>query len=321
MHDHFQKFLFKSPWMIFILLSTSSSIAHTSESFRVGAWEPFWSASVYVGEHKPELTQIYQNVFVAPLTFSAGEILLDTGETIEATREFKNDLEPLQGGAEFGGEFEWSFSKYFSVFAGLSSWESKEARSTSRGDVLVEKREAEALNIRTVKMSYNQAFLGTRFSLLHKPKRYRLYTRLSLNSIFDFDYFEKFVFTFDAADFPKAAGVQEVDTFKRVMITQARATAILAFQGGLGFDYYFTDQWALSFEGGYVLGSSNFALSKIDVKHNILDKDGMGEILYPVAENPEDRKGYYLTSKSFKYYLLNLNPKGWKAAITLRFAY
>ena len=304
---------------VIFLLSGSASLAHTK--LPTSLWSDFWNASIYIGEHKPALTQIYQNVFVAPLTFSDGEILLDTGETIEATREFRNDLEPLQGGTEFGGEFEWVFSKRFSVFAGLSSWESKEARSTATGNVLVEKRDAEALNTRTVKMSYNQAFLGTRFSLLHKPRRYRLYTRLSLNSIFDFDYFEKFVFTFDAADFPKAAGVQEVETFKRVMITQARATAILAFQGGLGFDYYFTDQWALSFEGGYILGSSNFALSKIDVKHNILDKDGMGEVLYPVAENPEDRKGYYLTAESLKYYLLNLNPKGWKAAITLRFSY
>lgn len=306
---------------IFLSLYASSIVAHGAPVVRAGAWEPFWTANVYMGEHKPALTQIYENVFIAPLTFSDGEILLDTGETIEATREFRNDLEAFPGGVEFGGEFEWLFSKRFSVFAGLSSWESKEARSTSRGNVLVEKRDAEALSTRTAKMSYNQAFLGTRFSLLHKPRSYRLYTRLSINSIFDFDYFEKFVFTFDADDFPKAQDVQEVDTFKRVMITQARATAMLAFQGGLGFDYYFTDQWALSFEGGYVLGSSNFSLSKIDVKHNVLDKDGMGDILYPVAENPEDRKGYYLTSESLKYYLLNLNPKGWKAAITLRFSY
>jgi len=132
----------------------------------------------------PALTQIYENVFIAPLTFSDGEILLETGETIEATREFRNDLEALPGGVEFGGEFEWLFSKRFSVFAGLSSWESKEARSTSRGNVLVEKRDVEALNVRTAKMSYSQAFLGTRFSLLHKPKAYRLYTRFSINTYF-----------------------------------------------------------------------------------------------------------------------------------------
>ncbi len=304
-----------------LLLSVSSAVAHTISASSNTSWDSFWSASIYLGEHRPALTQIYQNVFIAPLTFSDGEILLDTGETIEATREFRNDLEPLQGGNEFGGEFEWVFSKYFSVFAGLSSWESQEAISTATGKVLVEKREAEAFNVRTVKMSYNQAFLGTRISLLHKPRRYRFYTRLSLNSIFDFDYFEKFSFTFDANDFPKAQGIKEVDSFKRVMITQARATAILALQGGLGFDYYFTDQWALSFAGGYVLGSSNFSLSSINVKHNVLDKDGMGEILYPVAENPEDRKGYYLTAETLKYKRLSLDLSGWKAAITLRFSY
>ncbi len=311
-----QQWLLPKTIGIFLLFQCFFSHTVSAKGFK-----PFWSASLYLGEHSAALTPISQNVFIAPLTFSNGEVMLDTGETIEKTRKFQNSLPPLEGGSEMGGEFEWIYSPRFSFFAGLSGWESTEVQSVATGRVLVEKREVDAVGTRNAKLSYSQAFLGARFSLLHKPRRYRLYSRLSLNSIFDFDYFEKFVFTFDAADFPKAAGVQEVDSFKRVMITRARATAILALQGGLGFDIFLTNQLALGFEGGYVFAASRFGLTRLEVKHNILDKDGMGQILYPVAANPEDGKGYYLAPDASKYYFLDLDLKGWKAAVTLRFSY
>jgi len=299
-------------WPLFFF---AVSVAHAKEV------APQWSVSPVLGVHAPALSLLNNEAFKSPLRITA-QVMDEFGEMKSRRVSFRTPLPEIGAGAEAGLDIQWNISESLGLFVGYGTWEGESSAQTV-GEFPLEGALDNAVNERSVRLSYNQAYLGIRYAFLQKPRKYRTYARFSLHNIFDFDYREDQVFTFLTGG---ATG------FKRIIITKAHATAIILAQTGLGFDYFIKDWFSIGFEAGYVIGLSTFELSRATREDDFLGTDGIGSVRLPLAVPNRDGVLHYLDASGpveadgtkpddSTYRSMSLGLDGWKAAFRISIEY
>ena len=178
-------------------------LCFVSSSTSARPWKDGWVFSPSAGVANPSLRDIYDFAFNAPISGSA-QIEFDAvddqaGEFALAPLQsfyFENPLEEGGYRPEAGIEFRRLFGGRHDLILGVGAWEVG-ARSilpvvfpiqgNSENDAIYERRGT---------FSYTQFYLGWRFNLGLRPRRFNLFTNFTLHELFDIDYKENHVFSF-----------------------------------------------------------------------------------------------------------------------------
>ncbi len=188
--------------------------------------------------------------------------------------------------------------------AGFGTWEGTSSAITS-GPMPFQRGYTDTIYQRSASISYNEVYVGTRYNIFFKPKQYRIYARLTLNTLFDIDYRENQLFQFKIED-----GL----IVTRSIIVEGRSTAALLTQTGLGAEYYIGDRFSLSIEAGYTLSARKFYLSTSAYNTDFADNDGYLLFFGTVDPDPYGRLEYLTISdeNTTEYNPMKLEVNGWK---------
>lgn len=227
-----------------------------------------WSVTPTVGIHAPELEALNERGLKAPL-FGTGSITINEPGT-ETTNEersfgFANRLDDINLATNAGLEFQWWQSPKHIFLMGMSTWE-----GTSRGRVNgVMPIQAELRNVtyeRRVKLSYNEFSFGWKYLIKHRPNKYLVYSRVSLNELFDVDMRDELVFTISQPG-------SDLDQIKRITILKAQTTGLLMFQVGMGAEYFLKKNVSIGMEGGWIFGEKSFEFRNLSEENNRVGND------------------------------------------------
>ena len=145
-----------------------------------------WSATPMLGIHSPALTGLNGAEFDATLT-GTGSIIIDASSSVDVPFKIINPLEDIRYGTESGLEFELGFWPHDALLFGLGSWE-----GITTSQVITEMPfqgiMSQAAFERSADISYTQYYLGWKHYLVDRPRRYKVYSRLTLHELFDVDF-------------------------------------------------------------------------------------------------------------------------------------
>ncbi|MEK7323158.1 MAG: hypothetical protein AABZ84_08780 [Pseudomonadota bacterium] len=236
----------------------------------------------------------------APLGGTA-DFIGPAGVNETAEFRFNNTLPVIEGGGYAGVEFEWQMDDYLFWLVGFGTWEGS-SFGTQGGLMPFQRQLTQVLENRSVAISYNEMRFGARYILVDKPRRYRIYSLLSLSNIFDIDYREDHVLRFITGP---------AEGFSRTVIVKAASTGVLALQGGLGVDFPIAKRFSLGVEGSYMLGVRPFYLKDPKITTDLQDNDGVASMRLPVAPDAQ-RRLRYLAADGSSYHDMPLELDGWK---------
>lgn len=234
-----------------------------------------WSLSPVIGLHAPEIDAINNGSSKAPFLMEA-TLCSNCGlpNESEDVRRFTydNELDAIGYSANVGLEFQWVQNERHSFIMGVSTWEGN-ADNSMRTQIPLQPLTSplhDAEYIRRLSLSYNEFYFGWRYTLLAKPGRYRWYSRLSLNEMFDVDLREEHVFNIIGGN---------LDGVKRILVANAQTTGVLTFQLGLGGEYFIKKNISVGFEGGYLFSERPFKFNSVRPDTNF----GGGDANTPIA--------------------------------------
>src|SRR3569833_709830 len=164
-------------WLILLLLL--GSVARGEEQRK-------WGLSPFIGAHNPNLEAINKGLFKAPYGGTAQNIDV-FGATNSTTKKKQTPLPELSPGTLTGLEFQWNLNNRHALLIGVGTWEAS-SFATAGGNFPVQGAFESVVSYRKGDLSYNEFYLGWRYDLFDKPKKYKLYTRLTANEVFDVDY-------------------------------------------------------------------------------------------------------------------------------------
>lgn len=230
-----------------------------------------WSLSPVFGTHAPEIEDVNNGTLKAPF-LAEGDICSNCGLPNETTDTvyytYRNSPDEIGSSANVGLEFQWVQSANHSFLMGVSTWEGS-TESSIATQMPIQSLVRDVEYIRRLNLSYNEFYFGWRYTLLAKPGRYRWYSRLSLNEIFDVDLREEHVFNINGSD---------LDGVKRVLIGKAQTTGVLTFQLGLGGEYFIKKNLSVGFEAGYLFSERSFKFNSVQPETNF----GVGDAVSTV---------------------------------------
>jgi len=206
-----------------------------------------------IGLHHPALDMLNELAFKAPVvgvgTIRGEPDTPQAGVTSAAPFGFENDMKPIGPSTNIGLEFQWAQNDRHVFIMGGSTWEG-DTRGNTRGQLPVQGKFQNTEYERRAKISYTEYYLGWRYNFRFKEsKKYRLYSRITLNELFDIDYKEEHVFSI-------TGGV--LDDVKRIVTANGQATGVLMFQFGLGGEYFLNKQMSIGMEAGYIISPRSF---------------------------------------------------------------
>jgi len=266
----------------------------------------------YLGFYRPALEDLNENEFTSPIA-GVADIIVDAGDNRQEDFVFDNPLPKLEPAADAGLEFLWTLNDEYEFIAGGGTWEST-SRSLASGSLYLQGRPADFVNERTGKISFNEFYFGLKYKLIHSPKKYNAYYRLTLNEVFDIDYREDLIFLFTSGD---AGGV------KKSVILESQATGLLMLQPGFGLDYFFSDWLSVGVDASYVVGMRRVTL--IDGKSHVdfLPTDNLS-LLLPQRIDPSTGNLQYLSQDPVNdndYTTMRLSFDGWKLLLRLNISF
>ncbi len=259
-----------------------------------------WRVSPLLGVHAPALNLLNSGVMRAPIGGTA-DFIGSTGANETTEFRFNNTLPAIDGGGYAGIEFEWKMDDYLSWLVGFGTWEGS-SFGTQGGLMPFQRQLTQVLENRSVRVSYNELRFGVKYILADKPRRYRFYSLLSLNNIFDMDYREDHVLRFITGP---------AEGFSRTVIVQAASTGVVALQAGLGLDFPIGERFSLGVEGSYLLGARPFYFKNPEITTDLRDNDGVISMRLPVAPDAQ-RRLRYLAADGSAYHDMPLEWDGWK---------
>jgi len=275
-----------------------------SQSF---AEQPRLSVGTYLGFHRPALEDLVDHEFKAPIAGIA-DIVDEDGNT-QSEILFPNPLPDLGYGTNAGLEFAWKLNDKYEFIIGGGTWEAY-TRALAEGGFFLQGQFSEVVSERTAKISYNEFYFGFKYNLIHSPKKYKAYYRLTLNEVFDIDYREDLIFLFTSGD---AEGV------KKTMILESQATGLIMLQPGFGMDYFVRDWLSFGFDASYVLGFKRVNLGNGNHKVDFLSTDNVN-IWLPQRLDPVTGNLQYLSEQPSgpdDYTTIRLSFDGWKALLKM----
>lgn len=297
-----------------------------------------WSVTPILGIHMPQLEALNKGEFRSPIV-GVGEARpeliegqtpgpeTDTGEATSVAFGGHNDLPEIGAASNAGLEFQWIQSDKHSVIFGASSWEgfTEGGRVPMRVPLQGELRDA--VFERRATLSYNEFFFGWRYNaVIHPKKKYKLYTRLTFNELFDIDYRESLIYSF--ADQPNSDPQRNFVDIKRIFILDSQATGVILLQFGAGGEYFLKKHISIGFESSYVFQPRTFTLRPSFIDSDTQLGDGM-VVFYPAlpdVNNNNDLRYVREDVVPLATYAQNQQPptnemklsfQGWKAAFRL----
>ncbi|HHH36905.1 MAG TPA: hypothetical protein ENK48_08800 [Gammaproteobacteria bacterium] len=272
-----------------------------------------WSVSPMLGVEGPRLHLLNDAEFDAPLP-GQGRITLEaTGDNLDFGFIVENRLDPINWGSTAGLEFQLLLDERYALLFGFGIWEG-ESTSSVRTEIPFQGVLTPTLYERTGKMSYFEYYLGVRRNFIARPGRYNVFGRLSLRELFDIDYREKFVFTFQGGP---------GESFKRLIVTDSQATGVTLLDIGLGAEYFLRDWISIGGDIAYGIGFTSFRLGNASKQDNIqpndniqfklpaiLDAQGKLKYLHDPAPFSDDP-----SYESVNYRPLRLEFDGWRALL------
>ena len=162
-------------------------------------------------------------------------------------------------------------------------------------------------------MSTMQFFLGWKRNIVQKPKKYNIYSKLTLHEVFDVDYKENLVFGFQTGP---------AETFKRLVVMETQSTGILMFQLGIGLEYFIREWLSFGFDSSYALGANDFYLGNGKITSDFQGDDNLAPTL---PSRILDNKLRYLTDVNENgvpnYEEMKLKLDGWHLLFRINIYY
>lgn len=274
-----------------------------------------WSVSPILGVHMPDLGLINDKVLGSRLPIT-GELLFQDGDGPRQVRyPVDSPLPKIRSGTEAGLEFQMEVSEKDYLVIGLSSWEGVSS-ALVKTTLPFQGRLIDTVYERRANMSYLQYYLGWRRDLFVKHKKYKIYSRLMLNEVFDIDFRESFVFEFVDGSDPDS-------TFKRITKLETQATGHMMLQPAVGGEIFMRDWLSLGFDVGYAFGLNKFQLGNALVSDDFLPQDTV-RIQYPTGEaNDGSQTLGYLSDDEDEasYKRMDLDMNGWRALFKVNIYY
>ncbi len=289
--------MLRLPVFLILIMSISQSFAEPSRL----------SVGTYIGFHRPALEDLVDHEFKAPI---AGEAdVVDIDGNVKNKILFPNPLPKLGLGTNAGLEFLWKLNDKYDFIVGGGTWEAY-SRALAAGGFFLQGQFSEVVSERTAKLSYNEFYFGFKYNLIHSPKKYKAYYRLTLNEVFDIDYREDLIFLFTSGD---------ADGVKKTMILESQATGLIMLQPGFGVDYFVRDWLSFGFDASYMLGFKRVNLGDGSSKVDFLPTDNVN-IWLPQRIDPVTGDLQYLSQEPVDkedYTTMRLSFDGWKALLKM----
>jgi len=278
------------------------------------AAEVRWSVSPILGMHMPDLGLINDKVLGSRLPITGELQFQDAEGTRQVRYPVDSALPQIHSGTEAGLEFQMEVSEKDYLVLGLSSWEGGSS-ALVKTTLPFQGKLIDTVYERRANMSYLQYYLGWRRDLFVKHKKYKIYSRLMLNEVFDIDFRESFVFEFvDGAD-PNT-------TFKRITKLETQATGHMMLQPAVGGEIFMRDWLSLGFDVGYAFGLNKFQLGSARVNNDFQPQDTV-TIHYPTGEADDGSRtlGYLSDDDDTRYEKMELDMNGWRALFKVNIYY
>ena len=276
-----------------LILAASSPAADAQEAGR-------WGFSPYVGVHAPSLRLLRDGEMRSP--FEGEATLVDEALGLNVVEPFRFDI-PLDArapGRAVGVRFQWRVGERHALLLGLGTW-AQEASATVEGLFPLQGAFEVVRAGRSARLSYNEFFVGWRYELDETDEGARWHLDLSVRELFDISYREEFVFLFLSGP-PKS--------FRRAIVTEARATGALLGQAALGVEWPLGRRFALGLEAGYTVAAGKTSLGEGSVRTDFQATDNLNLEL-PMIQGEEGRM-LYKDPASLAYRPLKLGFDGWK---------
>lgn len=280
-------------------------IACAIYTFPVKATDWKWSVSPLLGVYSPQLGDLYDKEFRAPLPGTGG-IVIDNAASQTYDFTIENPLPTIRFATEAGIELQLEFNEKNRLLFGIGSWEGV-STSVIKTEVPFQGVLSQVVYERSGRISTTQYFIGIRHDLINDGKR-RLYLRGTLNEIMDVDYKEDLTFAFVSGP---------ADGFKRVVVMQSQATGILMLQFGLGGEVFLYDWLSLGFDAGYMKGVDRSTLGNASSRDDFQTGDSL-DLSLPANVGPDGRL-WYLDSTGTSYKKMYVDFDGWRALFRINF--
>ncbi len=262
-----------------------------------------WSVSPYLGLHQPSLTVLNKGTFPTPYE-GDGTITNSLGSGDDVPFTYQTPLPPFNPGTLGGLEFRFRVNDKHAFFFGAATWEAT-SFSNSTGTMPIQGDFAGISAQRKADMSYTEYYLGWRYNLRNKPKKYSFYVTGSLHEVYDINYQESFSLLYLSG--PAA-------TFRKSVVTTAHSTGLPLVQGTAGGEWFLANWLSIGLEGGYEFGLKKFTLINGKRKTDILDTDNL-TLFGPAVPDANTGIMAYKTKAGGPYQNLKIDFNGWKVMI------
>jgi len=262
-----------------------------------------WSVSPLLGVSSPKLKLLNDGEFKSPIAGRGTIVFQEDVSSENFIYNIENDLPSIDYGTDAGLEFQLHLNNQDAFVMGISNWEGV-STSVVISEIPFQGVLSKVAVERSGNISAMQYYLGWKRNIIQKPKKYNLYSKFTLNEIFDVDYKENLVFGFQTGP---------AETFKRLIVMQTQATGIMTFQLGVGMEYFLRDWLSFGFDSSYVIGLNEFQLSNGKITSDFQPDDNVFPIL---PTQLLDNKLRYLTDVSASgaptYEQMKLTFDGWQ---------
>ena len=262
-----------------------------------------WSVSPMLGVSSPQLKLLNEGEFKSPVAGRGTVVFQEDVSSQNFIFEIENDLPSIDYGTDVGLEFQLKLDDRNAFVMGVSNWEGV-STSVVTSEIPFQGVLSKVAVERSGNISAMQFYLGMKRNVIQKPKKYNLYTKLTLNEIFDVDYKEDLVFGFQSGP---------AETFKRLIVMETQSTGILMFQLGAGLEYFLRDWLSFGFDTSYAIGLNEFELGNGKITSDFQADDNVFPIL---PTQLLDGKLRYLTDVSNTgvptYERMKLKFDGWQ---------
>lgn len=265
--------------------------------------DKLWSISPLLGIASPDLKLLNEGEFKSPIGGRGAIVFAEDASSEDFLFKINNELPSIDYGTEAGLEFQLILDNRNAFVMGTSLWQGV-STSVVTTEIPFQGVLSKVVMERSGDISAMQFYLGWKRNIVQKPKKYNLYSKLTLHEIFDVDYKEDLVFGFQTGP---------AETFKRLVVMETQSTGILMFQFGMGLEYFMRDWLSFSVDTAYALGVNKFELSNGTITSDFQADDNISPILPNQVVNGRLR---YLTDISdngaTNYEEMKLKFDGWR---------
>ena len=274
--------------------------------------EKRWSVSPLLGISSPELRLLNEGEFKSPIAGGGTIVFAEDASSENFLFKIDNDLPSIDYGTEAGIEFQLALNSRDAFVMGTSIWEGV-STSVVTTEIPFQGVLSKVVLERSANMSTMQFFLGWKRNIMQKPKKYNIYSKLTLHEVFDVDYKENLVFGFQTGP---------AETFKRLVVMETQSTGILMFQLGIGLEYFIREWLSFGFDSSYALGANDFYLGNGKITSDFQGDDNLAPTL---PSRILDNKLRYLTDVNENgvpnYEEMKLKLDGWHLLFRINIYY